>query len=669
MTNDNPSVTGYRRMTKKQLTEKMHELQTLGSQETEIQEVLHELEVYQIELEMQNRELRESREALEESLECYVNLYDFSPTGFVTLDSAGLVRDANLTLAGMLGVERGWIIGRSIASWILPSDLRAFRAHVRQCGLEEGTVTTELRFVRKDKTSFSVALTTSPSQDKDAKLKFFRSAITDISDRKKAEEERDRFFALSNDLLSLSGTDGYFKRVNPAWEKALGYTSDELLSRPYSDFIHPDDREATAARTPAKNIVSNPLAFQTRFMKKDGTIIWISWTSVLANDVYYNVARDTTPEHLEKIENENGQNWLRELVEKIPTPMILTESPSGNIISVSSGVTDLIGEIPVGPPFGTGSDVICEDALGNVLKTENRPSMRAARGEEFNGEQITWRTRDRVSHLRIFSRNIPAKYGRPAMALVTFQDITNLKGTEKSLLDAVTKLEQEQELRERFVSTLTHDLRTPLTAVKMGSELILRRFANEPGIQNLAVRVLDNIERMDLMIYDLLDANRISAGEKLPLKPEKCDLVLIAKKTLDVLTGIHGERFTLTGLSQCPLYVEPLGLRRVLENLCTNAVKYGDAKAPITIEIEKTIDKISISVHNEGTPIPIADQAILFKPFQRTSSAQASGKKGWGIGLTLIRGIVEAHGGTVRIVSADGEGTTFIVELPIAGDE
>ena len=107
----------------------------------------------------------------------------------------------------------------------------------------------------------------------------------------------------------------------------------------------------------------------------------------------------------------------------------------------------------------------------------------------------------------------------------------------------------------------------------------------------------------------------------------------------------------------------------MIENLAGNAVKYGDGKSPITLKFQKNENQVELSVHNFGKPIAVEDMQRLFEPYQRTGSALSGGHKGWGIGLTLVKGIVEAHGGSVKVRSSLYEGTTFSLILPIIADE
>jgi PAS domain S-box-containing protein len=120
--------------------------------------------------------------------------------------------------------------------------------------------------------------------------------IGQFMERKRAEEELERFFTLSLDLLCLAGFDGYFKRLNPAWERLLGYTIDELLARPYLDFVHPDDRNVTTSTANKLGDGSTVLTFENRYIAKDGTLRWLEWNAVPlpSERMVYAAARDIT---------------------------------------------------------------------------------------------------------------------------------------------------------------------------------------------------------------------------------------------------------------------------------------------------------------------------------------------------------------------------------------
>lgn len=239
-----------------------------------------------------------------------------------------------------------------------------------------------------------------------------------------------------------------------------------------------------------------------------------------------------------------------------------------------------------------------------------------------------------------------------------------IEESEARFRQIVQKLEEERDLREKFVSALTHDLRTPLTAAKVSSQLIARS-PNEPDkIIKFVPRVIESLDRIETMIRDLLDANRLKAGEGIQLEFEECDLVPVINEALSDLSTIHGQRFRLTGEMSLSGRWSRSGMRRIIENLCSNAIKYGSATEPISIDLAKDKSDLILRIHNEGATISFEDQKTLFTQFRRTSNAEKGPHKGWGIGLTLVKGIVEAHGGNIKVESAEGKGTTFIITIP-----
>jgi signal transduction histidine kinase len=235
-----------------------------------------------------------------------------------------------------------------------------------------------------------------------------------------------------------------------------------------------------------------------------------------------------------------------------------------------------------------------------------------------------------------------------------------------ALHDKVESLALERSLREHFVTTLAHDLRGPLSAARLAAELLARQPASLDERRDLALRLDRNIMRVDHMIRDLLDANRIRAGERLPLRLDACDLVALAHRVAEEARAIHGDRFSVEGDTETVrgIWSED-ELHRALWNLVTNAVKYGAPRHPITITVARGDPLARISVHNSGTPIPAADHARIFDAYARARSADESDREGWGLGLTLVRGVAEAHGGRVSFASDAESGTTFTIELPI----
>jgi signal transduction histidine kinase len=234
---------------------------------------------------------------------------------------------------------------------------------------------------------------------------------------------------------------------------------------------------------------------------------------------------------------------------------------------------------------------------------------------------------------------------------------------EQAVNDAATQFSQTlRDIQELFMVTLTHDLRGPVNVVKMGTQLILRRLERGDTHVDVAVRIISAINRMDSMIQNLLDASRLRAGQSLKIEFEECDLDRLVRDVVEDLSFTYGERFVVVSDSNIRSYCSRKEIRRVIENLAINAVKYGTPSTPITLTLQQTETQINLTIHNEGNPIAPDAQSILFQQFRRTTSAEE--QTGWGLGLFLVKSITEAHQGTIEVESEEGKGTSFIVKLP-----
>jgi signal transduction histidine kinase len=218
-------------------------------------------------------------------------------------------------------------------------------------------------------------------------------------------------------------------------------------------------------------------------------------------------------------------------------------------------------------------------------------------------------------------------------------------------------------LREQFTATLTHDFRGPLGAAQNYLELI-RRAGDKPEQRaHFATRAIDNLKRVSKMIDDLLDASRAHSGERLVIKPAECNVTDLALALVEDISQKEGDRFVLDAPEPIHGFADCDRVRQALHNLIENAVKYGSDDSPVTIRLLSSDGRMQLSVHNYGDPLPAEEQRSLFQAFRRTSSAEKSGKKGWGLGLVLVQAIAEAHGGVVTLESTLEEGTTFTIDI------
>ncbi|OFZ20438.1 MAG: hypothetical protein A2X94_10505 [Bdellovibrionales bacterium GWB1_55_8] len=228
------------------------------------------------------------------------------------------------------------------------------------------------------------------------------------------------------------------------------------------------------------------------------------------------------------------------------------------------------------------------------------------------------------------------------------------------------ELLKERILRDRFISGLTHDLRNPLSAVRNSAEL-MQKWPERAEIRSKSIeRIVFAAARADRLIEELLDINRIRHGDPLLIEPQYMNLTDLISKTLDSFRSSHGERFLLqvnSATTEQMGYWSLSAMSRILDNLLANAVKYGSPDTPISVSLFGEQDRIKFVIHNFGTPIPEEDLQRIFKPFVRVKSVE-NRTPGWGLGLSVVTSLIEAHGGFILAESSAESGTRFTVSLP-----
>ncbi len=223
------------------------------------------------------------------------------------------------------------------------------------------------------------------------------------------------------------------------------------------------------------------------------------------------------------------------------------------------------------------------------------------------------------------------------------------------------RLEEEGQLRDNFIGTVTHDLRNPM-ANTLSLVDILRTTTDE-AVKNKAMDAIQtSMEQADTLIRNLLDANLVKAGATLPVSIERCDIMPTVRAAVEGFDESHDRSIRLTDApASLMVGCDAKALRRALDNLISNAIKYGTGDVSVSVEPSED-QTVSFSVHNWGNPISEEQQSEVFSHYYRVEGQQAL--LGWGIGLSLVKGIAEAHGGEVTLSSSETEGTTFTIRIP-----
>jgi signal transduction histidine kinase len=221
--------------------------------------------------------------------------------------------------------------------------------------------------------------------------------------------------------------------------------------------------------------------------------------------------------------------------------------------------------------------------------------------------------------------------------------------------------------RDEFLSVASHELNTPLATLTLQlDEILLRARNNDHEIPDRGVVLARRqVERLSRLVSNLLDVSRISA-EQIQLRLTEVDLTATTREVMDQFAAELSRAGCATDLVATRAVVgrwDPLRLEQVIANLLSNACKYGAGK-PISVSVEMEGDLARLSVRDHGIGIAPSDHERIFERFERAASARHYG--GLGLGLYITRQVVEAHGGTIRVVSHTGAGSTFAVELPLA---
>ncbi len=242
--------------------------------------------------------------------------------------------------------------------------------------------------------------------------------------------------------------------------------------------------------------------------------------------------------------------------------------------------------------------------------------------------------------------------------------ITGASEIERARL---AELEQEAAFRERFVGVLSHDLRSPLHAVRFAVGALLVRKDTTPDQGKILHRAAASAERMTRMVHDLLDLTRARLGSGIPIERKPAALDDVCRQVVDELSIVHpGRTITLDAEGAVRGDYDPDRIAQVVSNLVGNALLHGAPEAPVRVTLRAEGGGAFLSVHNQGLPIPPDALLHLFDPFWRgQDSPGGSREDSLGLGLFIVKQLVEAHGGSVDVASTAEDGTTFSVRLPL----
>jgi PAS domain S-box-containing protein len=488
-------------------------------------------------------------------------------------------------------------------------------------------------------------------------------------------ETGNRFIDLSVDLFCIAGFDGFFKKLNPSFEKTLGFTVEELMAKPYMEFIHPDDRPATVNEASRLKNREDTFEFENRYRCKDGSYRWLLWNavSVSEHNLIYAVARDVTERKRAQEALRESEEHLRLLVDGVRDYAIFMLDPSGKVASWNQGAERIKGyqasEI-IGRHFSCFYPP--EDVQDGKPERELQRALAEGRYEEEG-----WRLRKDGS--RFWADVVITALTDGTGKLRGFSKITRDITERKKARQRIEQQNRELELRNReveratqmkskFLASMSHELRTPLNAIVGFSDLLAEGTPGE--LNEKQKRFVNHIKQGSAhllqLINDILDLSKIEAGQ-LEFRCEDFQVkdalpeVLSTIRPLAMAKSIQIEQKMET---EQQVHADRVRFKQVLYNLLSNAVKFTPRGGRIEIDCREDGKFVAISVTDTGIGIRSEDQAVIFEEFRQVEGPAGAAQEGTGLGLAITKRLVEQQGGRISLESEPGKGSRFTFTLP-----
>ncbi len=714
-------TTALRRRAEAQLKAKLAKSKAGKPRAPDAHRLVHELQVHQIELAMQNEELERARAESQAGLERYAELYDFAPVGYVTLDRDGKVRKANLTGARLLGLERARLVGSRFGVLVAEGSRAAFSAFLTKVFDSQAKQTCIVPLHTETGGPLWVHIEAAAAEDGQE----CRAVLLDVTERQRLEETM-RFrvalmdFAATHTLEelirktldqvgALTGSPIGFYHFVEADQKTLSLqawstrTVKEFCTAEGQGRHYPIDQagvwaDAVRQRRP---VVHNdyaslphrkglpdghaavtreltvPIMRQGRVVaivgvgnKRSGyTDADVEIVAFLADVAWAIIDRKRADEALRR-----SEQLFRNLFESMDEGFALCEmiyDGAGlpvdfrylDVNSAFTRLTDLPADQVIGRTVREaipGIEAHWIEACGRVVQTgqpERIESSAAALGRRY--EVHAWRT----------------DVGRFA---AVFSDVTLRKRAEEAIKDseqrsreAAEALREADRNKDHFLAMLSHELRNPLAPIR-SSLFVLDRVAPGGEQAHRARSIIDRqVGQLARLIDDLLDVTRISRG-KVRLQREPLDLREVVQHTAED----YRPAFAASGVTlevQVPDEAVPVDgdwtrLAQAVGNLLSNAAKFTSRGKRTRIALERDVQSNEAVIRVLDTGAGIAPEVLprLFEAFVQADITLDRSRSGLGLGLSLVKGLVEMHGGTVSAESEGlGKGAEFTIRLPL----
>jgi PAS domain S-box-containing protein len=598
-------------------------------------------------------------------------------------DAAGTITYVNDKFCAVSGYTRGELIGqnhRIIKSGLHPPEFyREMWQTIASGQIWHGEVCNR----RKDGRLYWVASTIVPFLDADGLPYQYVSIRTDITRIKEQEEAlrvRDERLRRSQIYANIGTWDWNIVTGELYWSERIaplfGYPEGELETT-YENFlqaVHPDDRQAVIDAVNACVERDVPYEIEHRVVWPDGQVRWLLERGAVTRDAdgrplrMLGVVQDIDARKRAELALAESERRFALAVEGPGDGVWDWDIPSGTL-KLSANYEGMLG-------YAKGEIPETIDAWAASVHPEDMPGVKAALDDYLAGRRDTYAVELRLrckdgSYKWILGRGSVVERdarGSPKRMIGIHTDISARKAMEAELVAAREAAEAANRAKSEFLSSMSHELRTPLNAIIGFAQILETDEKLSADQQDNVHEILKAGRHLLELINEVLDLAKIEAG-RIDLSMEGVELPDLAQECVQLVAPLAARRGIAVDIAVDAgqmVFADRHRLRQVLLNLLSNAIKYNHEGGRVTLAARASSgDRVRIEVRDTGPGIPAEKLPLLFKPFSRLGK-EASNIEGTGIGLTIVRRLVELMGGTVGVESAPGEGSTFWVELAAA---
>jgi PAS domain S-box-containing protein len=677
-----------------------------------MERLVHELGVHQIEVEMQNEELRQAQAALEASRDRYVSLYEQAPVGYVTFGLDGVVITANRLAAALVAASQVEMAGHRLTDFVALEDRPRFQQHLARLGRGEGQQMLELRLAPRHGEARWTALQMMLVADERGRSQC-RAALIDISGRMRMQEGAARLAAIvssSEDAIVSRDLAG----VVTSWNGAAGrmFGRDDMVGQTM-DRLVPANRRAEEADLLQRLRNGEKIAhLESERIGRGGLLLPISislspirdergrviGSAMIARDISERRRADRAlQQRLRQLDvlshagqalimgDPGGASLRRELFERVRAAIGceihldygVGETPDRLVLLHAHGLSDLqraeMAQAQAGESLCTvAAQQRSHLVMSHLAATDWPPARRLKAAGALCYAGFPLLTQGRVYGVAAFASTTRDRFAESDLQVMqTVCDQVSAMLERSRLLEELHVSEQSLKRADRakddFIATLAHELRNPLAPIRNALGVMRR---GDPEQLGWCRDVIERqVTQMSRLLEDLLDVSRLTRN-KVELRRDRIDVrqaIDHALETTQPLLESQGHRLLLD-LPEQPimLHGDLMRLTQVFANLLNNAAKYTDPGGEIALQVRAEGDHVRVSVRDSGIGIEAQQLPRVFDMFAQLAPALERAGGGLGIGLALSRGLVELHGGSMEARSEGiGRGSEFVVRLPI----